>query len=183
MRSMNKRPRNKNNNRRPNHGGSVINRVFDSSGPGGKVRGTPQQIIDKYQTLAEDAQLLGDRIAHESFLQFSEHYLRLLNIAQREMEDRRDAQQKQHQNNQHNNAHKNNSSVEGMGEQPSLAGSSSDDLFPGQTENVNLVQTPENSSSVPTSKPRRRRPVKVVEKNADPVSLDETIDKSAETSS
>ena len=28
--------------------GNILNRVFDSSGPEGKVRGTPQQIIDKY---------------------------------------------------------------------------------------------------------------------------------------
>ena len=44
------RNKNRNNGRRPNPG-NVINRVFDSAGPEGKVRGTPQQIIDKY---AED---------------------------------------------------------------------------------------------------------------------------------
>ena len=43
MRTSNKsRSRNKNNNRRQNPG-NVINRVFDSSGPEGRVRGTPQQ--------------------------------------------------------------------------------------------------------------------------------------------
>ena len=72
MRSSNKsRSRNKNNNRRYNPG-NVVNRVFDSSGPEGKVRGTPQQIIDKYQMLARDAQLSGDRVAYENFLQHSE---------------------------------------------------------------------------------------------------------------
>jgi len=40
-----------------------MNRVFDSSGPEGKVRGTPQQIIDKYNQLARDAQLSNDRVA------------------------------------------------------------------------------------------------------------------------
>ena len=54
MRTSNKsRSRNKNNNRRQNPG-NVINRVFDSSGPEGRVRGTPQQIIDKYQSLFFD---------------------------------------------------------------------------------------------------------------------------------
>jgi hypothetical protein len=38
--------------------GNIVNRVFDSSGPEGKVRGTPQQIIDKYNQLARDAQLV-----------------------------------------------------------------------------------------------------------------------------
>ncbi len=37
--------------------GNIVNRVFDSSGPEGKVRGTPQQIIEKYNQLARDAQL------------------------------------------------------------------------------------------------------------------------------
>ena len=61
--------------------GNIINRVFESAGPDGKVRGTPQQIIDKYQMLARDAQLAGDRVAAESFLQHSEHYTRMLGEA------------------------------------------------------------------------------------------------------
>ena len=60
----------------------VLNRVFDSSGPEGKVRG-PQQIIDKYNQLARDAQLSNDRVATENFQQHAEHYLRLLAQAQK----------------------------------------------------------------------------------------------------
>ena len=104
MRTSNKsRSRNKNNNRRQNPG-NVINRVFDSSGPEGRVRGTPQQIIDKYQSLASDAMLAGDRIAHENFLQHSEHYSRLLVVAQKELDAKREQQQKQHENRSINNA-------------------------------------------------------------------------------
>ena len=76
--------------------GNIVNRVFDSSGPEGKVRGTPQQIIDKYQVLARDAQLSNDRVAAENFLQHSEHYTRMLSEAQREAreaEARREPQQ------------------------------------------------------------------------------------------
>ena len=103
MRTSNKsRSRNKNNNRRQNPG-NVINRVFDSSGPEGRVRGTPQQIIDKYQSLASDAMLAGDRIAHENFLQHSEHYSRLLVVAQKELDAKREQQQKQHDNRPNNN--------------------------------------------------------------------------------
>ena len=106
MRTSNKsRSRNKNNNRRQNPG-NVINRVFDSSGPEGRVRGTPQQIIDKYQSLASDAMLAGDRIAHENFLQHSEHYSRLLVVAQKELDAKREQQQKQHENRSINNAGK-----------------------------------------------------------------------------
>jgi len=97
MRPQNKsRSRNKpgnngnhNNNRPRNSMGNIINRVFESAGPDGKVRGTPQQIIDKYQALARDAQVAGDRVAAESYLQFSEHYSRLLGEAQRQMAETR----------------------------------------------------------------------------------------------
>jgi len=92
-RSRNKNNNNNNNNNRRQNPGNVINRVFDSSGPEGRVRGTPQQIIDKYQSLASDAILAGDRIAHENHLQHSEHYSRLLVNAQREMDAKREQQQ------------------------------------------------------------------------------------------
>lgn len=100
MRSSNKRSRSKSN--RPKPLGNIINRVFDSSGPEGKVRGTPQQIIEKYLVLARDAQLSGDRVAAENFLQHAEHYTRMLSDAQREMAREAEARQQQHQN-QNNN--------------------------------------------------------------------------------
>lgn len=93
MRPSNKRSRSKQN--RPRTLGNIVNRVFDSSGPEGKVRGTPQQIIDKYQVLARDAQLSGDRVAAENFLQHSEHYQRMLNEAQAELA--REAEQRREQ--------------------------------------------------------------------------------------
>lgn len=86
MRSSKSRSRNKSNRQRTL--GNVVNRVFDSSGPEGKVRGTPQQIIDKYLALARDAQLSSDRVAEQSFLQHAEHYTRMLGEAQREMAER-----------------------------------------------------------------------------------------------
>jgi len=93
MRSPKSRSRsNKNRNRSV---GNIINRVFDSSGPEGKVRGTPQQIIDKYNQLARDSQLSNDRVATENFQQHSEHYVRLLAEAQREMDARREQQDRE----------------------------------------------------------------------------------------
>ncbi len=75
--------------------GNITNRVFESSGPEGKVRGTPAQIIDKYNQLARDAQLANDRVAAENFRQHAEHYTRLLGEAQREIEARREQQEAQ----------------------------------------------------------------------------------------
>ncbi len=88
MRSSKSRSRSKPN--RPRSPlGNIVNRVFESSGPEGKVRGTPQQIIDKYLALARDAQLSNDRVAAENFLQHAEHYARMLGEAQREIEAQR----------------------------------------------------------------------------------------------
>ena len=93
MRSSGKsRNKNRNNGRRPNPG-NVLNRVFDSAGPEGKVRGTPQQIIEKYLSLAHDSQLSGDRVSAENFQQHSEHYARLLLEAQKEIAERAAAQE------------------------------------------------------------------------------------------
>ena len=100
MRSSKSRSRSKSNRNRPPSGGNVINRVFDSSGPEGKVRGTPQQIIDKYTQLARDAQLANDRVATENFYQHAEHYLRLLSSAQREIDQRREEHERQNRERQ-----------------------------------------------------------------------------------
>ncbi|VDC30151.1 DUF4167 domain-containing protein [Pseudogemmobacter humi] len=95
MRSSKKRSRSSQN--RPRSLGNIVNRVFDSSGPEGKVRGTPQQIIEKYQMLARDAQLSNDRVAAENFLQHAEHYTRMLAEAQRELAAEQEARQQQYQ--------------------------------------------------------------------------------------
>ncbi|MTH65095.1 DUF4167 domain-containing protein [Paracoccus shanxieyensis] len=125
MRSSKSRSRNKSNRQRTL--GNVVNRVFDSSGPEGKVRGTPQQIIEKYLTLARDAQLSNDRVAEQSFLQHAEHYTRMLGEAQREQAERqsqngfhRDDDRDdtgQHGDGSHNNGGQNNGGQNNGGQQ------------------------------------------------------------------
>ena len=101
MRSNKPRSRNKSNRSNNNRSvGNVVNRVFDSSGPEGKVRGTPQQIIEKYNQLARDSQLSGDRVATENFQQHAEHYLRLLGSAQKEQDARREQQERENRERQ-----------------------------------------------------------------------------------
>ena len=68
------------------------------------MRGTPQQIIDKYNQLARDAQLSGDRVATENFQQHAEHYTRMLADAMREQEARREIQEAQHRERQQQRA-------------------------------------------------------------------------------
>lgn len=112
MRSSKKRSRSSQN--RPRTLGNIINRVFDSSGPEGKVRGTPQQIIEKYQMLARDAQLSNDRVAAENFLQHAEHYTRMLAEATREMAAEQEARQQQYQQNGGQNGQSNGQSNGGQ---------------------------------------------------------------------
>ncbi|MDD8023704.1 MAG: DUF4167 domain-containing protein [Paracoccaceae bacterium] len=116
MRSSKSRSRSKSNRQRSV--GNVINRVFDSSGPESKVRGTPQQIIDKYLMLARDAQLSNDRVAEQNFLQHAEHYTRMLGEAQREMaREQEERQRQQNQNNSNQNGNQNNNGNQNGGNQ------------------------------------------------------------------
>lgn len=59
----------------------IRNQTFESSGPEGKIRGTAQQVLDRYLALARDAYSAGDPISAESFFQHAEHYYRLLHSA------------------------------------------------------------------------------------------------------
>ncbi|MCY4099536.1 MAG: DUF4167 domain-containing protein [Rhodobacteraceae bacterium] len=83
--SRGSRPRGKG---RKGNTGNGTNRVFESSGPDGKVRGNSLQIIEKYQAHARDSLLGGDRIVAENFTQHAEHYIRLLE-SQKEFEIQR----------------------------------------------------------------------------------------------
>ena len=55
------------------------NHVFDSNGPDLRVRGTAQQLFEKYLQLGRDATSGGDRVMAESYFQYAEHYFRILN--------------------------------------------------------------------------------------------------------
>lgn len=175
MRSPNKsRSRNKNN-RRGNNAGNSLNRVYDSAGPQGRVRGTPAQVIEKYQSLAHDSALAGDRVATENFQQHAEHYIRLINEAQREIAERRQAQEQQSGNQDRQNGQntgrdegrgqKASASDETGGQQPEPVKSKHDgDQVPtqsietvGEEPQAGLVETPEETKK-PARPPRQRRP-------------------------
>ncbi|MEM7295522.1 MAG: DUF4167 domain-containing protein [Pseudomonadota bacterium] len=171
MRSSKSRSRSKNNRNRS--AGNNINRVFDSSGPEGKVRGTPQQIIDKYLQLHRDAQLSNDPVAAENFQQHAEHYTRLLSEAQRELEARREQQERENAQRQRERdearAQRQERETEagtlvetpeaavGEGEQP--------DVAPAAADAPEVVDTPETAPK--PRKPRARRKPKEASAGAD----------------
>jgi len=84
--------RGNNNNRRrgrgnrPNNGGGggqQVNRI-DS-----RARGNAPQLLEKYRKLAHDAHLNGDRVQAEYYLQFADHYFRVLADARVRQEEQR----------------------------------------------------------------------------------------------
>jgi hypothetical protein len=81
-RNNNNNSNNNNNNRR---GPNPLTRSYESNGPDVKIRGSAQQIAEKYTTLARDAQSSGDRVMAENYLQHAEHYNRIIAAAQAQM--------------------------------------------------------------------------------------------------
>jgi hypothetical protein len=68
-------------------GGQQLNRI-DS-----RARGNAPQLLEKYRKLAQDAHMNGDRVQAEYYLQFADHYFRVIadqRLRQEEQRSRRD---------------------------------------------------------------------------------------------
>jgi hypothetical protein len=52
--------------------------LFESNGPEVKIRGTAQQVLERYLALARDAASAGEHIAAEGYFQHAEHYYRII---------------------------------------------------------------------------------------------------------
>ena len=83
MRGRNNNGGNNNNNNRK--GPNPLSRNYESNGPDVKIRGSAQQIAEKYAALARDAMSSGDRVIAENYLQHAEHYNRIIAAAQAQM--------------------------------------------------------------------------------------------------
>ena len=63
------------------------------AGPGNRQdnrsRGNAAQLYEKYKALARDTQLAGDRVQTEYYLQFADHYFRVLNETRSRFEEQR----------------------------------------------------------------------------------------------
>nr|WP_294523758.1 DUF4167 domain-containing protein [uncultured Rhodopila sp.] len=98
---------------RHHSGGNVPlnrNHVFDSNGPEIRIRGTAQQLFEKYLQLGRDATSGGDRVTAEAFFQHAEHYFRILNaMNQAQQQNQPNGQAPQQQANQRRNYQQNES--------------------------------------------------------------------------
>ncbi len=77
----NNRRRGRGNNRQ--QGGQQVNRI-DS-----RARGNAPQMLEKYRKLAHDAHLNGDRVSEEYYLQFADHYFRVIADTRQRQEEQR----------------------------------------------------------------------------------------------
>jgi hypothetical protein len=85
MRGRNNNNNNNNNGNNNRKGPNPLTRSYESNGPDVKIRGSAQQIAEKYTTLARDAMSSGDRVVAENYLQHAEHYNRIIAAAQAQM--------------------------------------------------------------------------------------------------
>lgn len=79
------RNNNSNNNRSQSSGRGGVDQAnrIDS-----RARGNGAQMIEKYRNLARDAQLAGDRVQTEYYLQFADHYFRVVSDFRARQEER-----------------------------------------------------------------------------------------------
>lgn len=87
---QNRRMRGRNNNRK---GPNPLTRNYESNGPDVKIRGSAQQVADKYAALARDAQSAGDRVMAENYLQHAEHYNRVIAAASAQAQAQRESRE------------------------------------------------------------------------------------------
>jgi len=134
-------------------GGQNHHRSFDSNGPSVKIRGSASQISEKYQAMARDANLAGDRIAAENYLQHAEHYYRLVRAAQANAAQQSNAQAGSTKPAQTGEAAEQNAQPSETQSQANTPVESSDD-----TERDVPDAESEPKSAAKPSRPRRRRP-------------------------
>jgi hypothetical protein len=101
------------------HGGhqpTNRNHVFDSNGPDMRLRGTAQQLFEKYLQLGRDATGAGDRVTAEGYFQHAEHYFRILNAMSQAQRGQQQPQQNQRR--YQNTPDPADDGPDGMGDQP-----------------------------------------------------------------
>ena len=54
-----------------------------------RARGNAPQLLEKYKSLARDAQMQGDRVLTEYYLQFADHYFRVVSETRTRSEETR----------------------------------------------------------------------------------------------
>lgn len=84
---------NRTNSRRRGRGGARPNTsnrgLSDGNRIDSRARGNAHQLLEKYKSMARDAQNQGDRVVQEYYLQFADHYFRILSEANARSDEHR----------------------------------------------------------------------------------------------
>ena len=117
------------------------NRSYDSSGPEVKIRGTASTVFEKYQTLARDAVLSGDRVAAENYFQHAEHYYRVMQATKQQQAGEGD-QRPDQRNDQRDNRSRNHQAGQQSSQQGGRQNSDGrgDDAAAGANANIAAVE-------------------------------------------
>ena len=88
-----------------------------------RQRGNAAQLLEKYKSLARDAQLAGDRVQTEYYLQYADHYFRVLEDSRSRFEEqqaqrrpRRDDDEDEYEGNEEMGAESDDGDDDGEGE-------------------------------------------------------------------
>ena len=131
------------------------NRHFESVGPDVKIRGSAQQVLEKYLQYGRDAQTSGDRVLSEAYFQYAEHYQR---IVSKQTEARVHQQGSQNPNNPNQNGQNRNGNGNGNGQRDDRDPRSGQDRDPrggGHDEPMQMDDDSGEADVVPAMSARR----------------------------
>ncbi len=133
-------------------------------------RGNASQLLEKYKGLARDAQMSGDRVQAEYYLQFADHYFRVLEEIRLEQEKRQEKQQgkKGRQRDDHDRDHDDARDEDGDDE------AAREDGKPERKprRKPKAEQPDEGGEDKPQRKPRQRRKKDAGDEDAPSISAD-----------
>lgn len=148
------RRRGRNSNRGPG-GGNQGNRI-DS-----RARGNAPQMLEKYKKLAHDASLNGDRVQTEYYLQFADHYFRVIADIKAQKDEQQPRGRRDERDQDDDGYDENEAEEISNRHQPSRSGRrddrGSDEGDQGSEGGKASAGEEENPFAVPESKPRRTR--------------------------
>jgi hypothetical protein len=75
--------------RRRGRGGQRGQQSLGGNRQDNRQRGNAAQLLEKYKNMARDAQLAGDRVQSEYYLQYADHYFRILGESRARFEEQR----------------------------------------------------------------------------------------------
>ena len=178
------RPQQKNRQRGRGNGGNnnrrnqnPLTRSYESNGPDVKVRGSAQQVADKYAQLARDAMSAGDRVMAENYLQHAEHYNRIIVTAMAQQAEQQRNREERDDRDRSNRFDHQQEGDDPRGRQDERGGDDrpsrrrrrrDDDQRDEQTAenadaNVDASEAPQPDVDAPSEAPRPRRRTRTVE--------------------